>query len=307
MGSSQNTLPRHFGGGPSFFIQFFIAAELDIDDSPDNSPDSPINRLVDWFSNCTQCAVALSGGVDSAVVAAAAQRTLGSAAMAFTAVSPSLAAEERERAQQTAAQIGIRHVELMTDEHLREAYRANNSDRCFHCKSTLYETAKHQFGPSIWLLNGANLDDVGDFRPGMKAASDFGVRSPLLESKIDKAAVREIARAWALEVWDKPASPCLSSRIAYGVEVTPERLAMVEQAERLLNSLGFGPHRVRFHAGDLGRLEIQATDFARLADATLRDQLDRTMKEIGFRFVAVELSQLVSGSLNQLVQLKAQD
>jgi len=284
---------------------------------------SPTERLQEWFSSHAQSshaqsshsqsshsqsghvqyAVALSGGVDSAVVASAAQRVLGDASMAFTAVSPSLAAEERQRAQKTARQIGIRHVEVMTDEHLRAAYRANNSDRCFHCKSTLYETARSQFGESTVLLNGSNLDDLGDFRPGMQAATQFGVQSPLIDCRIDKAGVRGIAQEWDLDVWDKPASPCLSSRIAYGVEVTPERLAMVERAERLLASLEFGPHRVRFHAGELARLEIQANDFSRLVDPKLRNQLDQQLKEIGFRFVSVELTELVSGSLNQLVQL----
>lgn len=264
---------------------------------------SPIDRLLDWFSDTTECAVALSGGVDSAVVAAAAQRTLGEAAIAFTAVSPSLAEDERHRAKETARQIGIRHLEIQTDEHLNEAYRANNSDRCFHCKSTLYAAAQEQLGTSTRLLNGANLDDVGDFRPGMTAARQFGVRSPLLECHIDKAGVREIAKKWGLEVWDKPASPCLSSRVAYGVEVTPERLSMIERAERLLTTLGFGPHRVRFHDGNLARLEIQSTDFGRLVDPEFRDQLHRQMRDIGFRFVAVELAEFVSGSLNQLVQI----
>jgi uncharacterized protein len=265
---------------------------------------SPEKRLLSWFDGVSACAVALSGGVDSAVVASAAQRTLGHAAVAVTAVSPSLAAEERQRARDTAQQIGIRHRELTTDEHLNSAYRQNGPDRCFHCKSTLYQTARDQLGETLLLVNGTNLDDRGDYRPGMKAATDFGVRSPLLECEINKKQVREIAQLWHLEVWDKPASPCLSSRIAYGVEVTPARLAMIEKSERLLREIGFGPHRVRLHAGELARLEIQADDFQRLQDPALRTQLERQLKEIGFRFVAVELSAFRSGSLNQLIELE---
>jgi uncharacterized protein len=260
-------------------------------------------RLLAWFKDVSSCAVALSGGVDSAVVAASAYRAVGDCALAFTAVSPSLAADELAWAERTASHVGIRHVAMPTDEHLREAYRRNGSDRCFHCKSTLYETARLRFGEETWLLNGANLDDLGDFRPGMQAATDFGVRSPLIECQIGKSDVRELAKHWGLEAWDKPASPCLSSRIAYGVEVTPERLAMVEAAECFLRESGFGPHRVRLHSGEMARLEIQPEDFSRLTDATDRGLLDSRLKAIGFRFVAVELASFESGSLNQLIAL----
>lgn len=263
--------------------------------------DQIASRLVNWFAGKSSCGVALSGGVDSAVAAAAAWRALGESAFAFTAVSASLAAEEREWAANTARQIGIRHIELATDELQRADYRANRADRCFHCKTTLYETARQQFGDAVVLANGANLDDVGDFRPGMQAATEHRVDSPLIECEIDKATVRELAQHWQLQVWDKPASPCLSSRIAYGVEVTAERLAMIEQAERCLRRHGFGPHRVRFHAGQLARLELQEPDIARLADGPLRAEIDAELKSLGFRFVCVELSSFVSGSLNQLV------
>ncbi len=273
-----------------------------IENSPENE-NSPEERLLSWFDGVSACAVALSGGVDSAVVATAAQRTLGSGALAVTAVSPSLAAEERQRARDTAEQIGIRHLELTTDEYSKAAYRQNGPDRCFHCKSTLYQTAREQLGDSLLLVNGTNLDDEGDYRPGMQAAVEFGVRSPLLECQFSKERVRQLAKLWHLEVWDKPASPCLSSRIAYGVKVTRERLGMVEQSEQLLRELGFGPHRVRLHAGELARLEIQSDDFQRLLDAEFRDHLDRQLKEIGFRFVAVEMSPFRSGSLNQLIEL----
>ena len=175
-------------------------------------------------------AVALSGGVDSAVVAKAAYLAVGAKAVAFTADSPSVARRDIQAAREVAALIGIRHEILNTSEFEKPAYRANDGTRCYHCKSELYlqvAARLEQFGLAV-VCSGANRDDLGDYRPGLTAAAERGVRHPLIEAGLGKAEVRGVAREWGLPVWDKPASPCLSSRLAPGVEATPERVARVE-------------------------------------------------------------------------------
>ena len=192
------------------------------------------SELLDWLGGCGAVAVAFSGGVDSGVVAKGAQLALGEKAIAITGNSASLARDELEQAKSLARQIAIRHVVIDTDEVANAAYAQNAPDRCYHCKTELYSkilACRDELGFAV-LLNGANADDLGDYRPGMTAAAEQSVRSPLAECGIGKQEVRQLAAAWGLPVWDKPASPCLSSRIAYGEEVTPERLAMVEGAEK---------------------------------------------------------------------------
>lgn len=253
------------------------------------------------------CAVAFSGGVDSAVVAKAAALALGSRAVAVTAVSPSLATEERELARTLARQIGIRHVELPTAELASPAYVQNAPDRCYHCKTELYtKLGQHlaELGVAA-IVNGANADDLGDWRPGMRAAAEHQVHSPLAECGIGKARVRELARYWGLPVWDKPASPCLASRIAYGEEVTPQRLGMIEAAERFLAQRGLGPLRVRYHRGDLARIEVPLEMLPRLCEPALREEVCRELARLGFKFITLDLAGFRSGSLNQLLNLEA--
>jgi uncharacterized protein len=262
-------------------------------------------RLIAAIAPLGSCLVAYSGGVDSAVVAMAAHFALGEGAIAVTGVSASLAAGELEIAQRIATAIGIRHETLATDELSNPDYLKNAPDRCFHCKTELYEQLRKEGERRsiATILNGANADDLGDFRPGMQAASNFAVRSPLAECGLAKGDVRALAWHWGIEVWDKPATPCLSSRIAYGVSVTPERLARIDAAEQALRELGLGVIRVRHHENDLARLEVPLDALARLCEPAIRGPLVARLHELGFRYVTLDLEGFRSGSFKQLVAI----
>ena len=264
------------------------------------------DRLLAMLADYGSCAVAFSGGVDSAVLAKAAQLALGRRAVAVTGVSDSLAEGELEGAETLAKLIGIRHQVIATDEFANADYRRNASDRCFHCKTELY-TRLERLAPELEvavIANGANLDDQGDYRPGMNAAREHAVRSPLLECELTKAEVRGLAAHWGLPVSDKPASPCLSSRVAYGEEVTPRRLAMIDRAEQFLRGMGLGELRVRYHKGDLARIEVPAGELPRLAEPAVRQALVEQLRSLGFKYVTLDLEGFRSGSLNQLVPLE---
>lgn len=250
-------------------------------------------------------AVALSGGVDSAVVAAAARKALGDKAIAFTGDSASVARLEMKHASDMARLVGIRHVVLPTREFETPAYVANDGSRCYHCKSTLYDTAlEHVESWGVdFIASGANLDDLGDYRPGIQAAAERKIRHPLIEAGLNKEHVRALARHFDLPIWDKPASPCLSSRIAPGVEATPERVARVEAAEILLRSLGYTVCRVRVHADELARVELPAESLAGFFSAGHHVLVHAKLLELGFRFVTLDLKGFQSGSLNSLVPL----
>lgn len=262
-------------------------------------------RLLDALRGMGSVAVAFSGGIDSTFVALAAREALGDRAVAVTADSPSVPRAEVDEARQLAGLIGIRHVVVQTDEFADPDYVRNDGSRCYFCKSELYsqiETLLPGLGTDT-VCSGANLDDAGDYRPGLKAAAEHRVRHPLQEAGFTKAEVRELALARGLPTWDKPASPCLSSRLAPGVEVTRERTARVEAAEIYLRSLGFRECRVRLHEGEMARVEVPAEGLARLADPATRDGLVRRLKELGFRYVTLDLEGFRSGSLNELVPL----
>jgi pyridinium-3,5-biscarboxylic acid mononucleotide sulfurtransferase len=251
------------------------------------------------------CAVAFSGGVDSAVVAKAAALALGDRAVAVTGTSASLAAGELESAEEVARLIGIRHEVIATDELASPDYARNAPDRCYHCKTELYSQLERLL-PKLGvqaIVSGANADDLGDYRPGLQAAAEHQIHSPLADCGITKVEVRELAAAWGLPVWDKPATPCLSSRIAYGEAVTPERLSMIDRAEQFLRARGLGNLRVRYHRGDLARIEVPQDDLLRLCDADLRRELTADLRRLGFKFVTLDLEGFRSGSLNQLVQI----
>lgn len=263
------------------------------------------DQLLDLLRSFGSVAVAMSGGIDSAVVAQAAYLSLGEKALAVTAHSPSVAERDRQDAERVARQIGIRHVIVHTAEFDSPAYRANSGDRCYHCKSELYQRLdelRSSWGVA-YLASGANADDLGDYRPGLLAAAEHGVRHPLLELGINKAQVRQLARLWGLDLAEKPASPCLSSRIAPGVAATPERTRRIEQAEEFLRRHGIHDCRVRLHDGELARLEIPAEALAGFTAPAFRAALLARFEELGFRFITLDLAGLRSGSLNTLIDL----
>jgi uncharacterized protein len=241
--------------------------------------------------------VAFSGGVDSSVVAAIAQRALGDRALAVTAVSPAVATGELDGARRVADRIGIAHETVSTDELARPGYRANGRDRCYFCKTELYdvlaELAKDRGYPA--LLSGANADDAGDWRPGLRAAAEHGVRHPLLESGVTKEQVRALARHLELPSANKPATPCLASRIPYGTAVDPATLAQIDRAERAVRALGFPVLRVRHH-GILGRVEIAADDLARALRS--EHEIAQAVKQAGYAHAVVDREPFRSGRLN---------
>jgi uncharacterized protein len=270
------------------------------------SSDRLASRLVAWFAELPSCLIAFSGGVDSAVVAQAAQLALGDQALAVTGVSASLASGELEYAERIAQAIGIRHQHIVTDELHNAEYLQNAPGRCWHCKTELYGQLQALAAQLeiVHLVNGANLDDGDDFRPGMQAASQHQVRSPLAECGLNKAAVRQLAQTWNLEVWDKPATPCLSSRVVYGLEITPQRLARIDAAEQLLRALGLSQVRVRCHQDELARLEVALEDLPKLCQPELRRQITERLRALGFGYVTLDLEGFRSGSFQQLISLE---
>jgi uncharacterized protein len=260
-------------------------------------------QLVHWFSNYSSCVIAFSGGVDSAVVARAAVERLGVHALAVTGVGPAVAKSEIDIATEVARQIRITHQIIATHESELAAYRANDLKRCYHCKSELYGTLSrlaHQRQIEL-VVSGTNFDDLGDYRPGLQAASEFGIKHPLAELGLTKSDVRDLAHHWGLSVAEKPASPCLASRVAYGVEVTPERLKKVESAEAWLAQKGLKEFRVRVHENEMARLELRLEDISQFfQDESFRSEVAHELRRIGFNRVTLDLEGFCSGSLYQL-------
>ncbi len=248
-------------------------------------------------------AVAFSGGVDSTFVAASAFDALGVRAIAVTGVSPSIPASELEEAKQLAAQIGIEHRLLETHEMDRPGYVENSPERCFFCKDELYTLLGEMTLITGFdhVADGANLDDLGDHRPGRRAAADHGVRSPLIEASLSKAEIRELSKERGLPTWDKPAMACLSSRIPYGSPVTIEALDQIEAAEAFLRSLGLRELRVRHH-GQVARIELDEGGMAVLMRAGRRQSVVERFKELGFAYVTLDLAGFRSGSMNEVLK-----
>lgn len=264
------------------------------------------HELLEFIREFPSCAVAFSAGVDSTVVAKAAHVALGDRAVAVTGVSSSLAEGELDEAKRLAELIGIRHMVIDTREFDNPQYVQNSPDRCYHCKNELYQQIQHiapQLDVAV-VFSGANADDLGDYRPGLQAAAEHAVRSPLAECGFTKQDVRRLAAHWELPTWDKPAMPCLASRVAYGEEVWPERLEMIDRAERYLRDHGLGTVRVRYHQGDLARLEVPPDDIQRVCEPDFREPLVQYLKELGFRFVTLDIEGFRSGSLNTLVPIE---
>jgi len=243
--------------------------------------------------------VAYSGGVDSAYLAYEAHQVLGDHMLAVTALSASFSQLDREQAESCAARLAIPHECIAIDELSNSSYRANNPDRCFFCKDELFtrldELARRRGYAAV--AYGVNVDDLGDWRPGQRAAEAHRVLTPLLGAELHKAEIRELARNAGIPVWDRPASPCLASRLAYGVEVTPERLAVVERGEAALRALGFRQFRVRHH-DKLARIEISPDELPRALDPQMTRRFVEIFKELGFTYVTLDLEGYRLGALN---------
>jgi uncharacterized protein len=248
--------------------------------------------------------VAFSGGVDSSYVAYVATSELGrERALCVTGESPSLAARERTETASLAARFGFRHEIIRTEETQDPRYLANAPDRCYFCKNELYTKlaplAAERGLASV--VDGSTTDDLGDYRPGRRATSEHGVRSPLVEVGMSKREVRELSRRAGLPTWDKPASPCLSSRIAYGTPVTIERLQTVESGEEIMRTLGFREFRVRHH-DQLVRLEIAPAELERALSRQIVDELARRFRALGFRYVTLDLHGYRTGAMNEILK-----
>ncbi len=246
-------------------------------------------------------AVAFSGGTDSALLAAASFRQLQDRAVAVTAFSSTLAMEEQQDASRIAAGIGIRHIMLPADEMTEEGFRQNGPDRCFHCKKLrfglLADWAEQNQFP--WIVEGSNVDDVGDFRPGMKAIESMpNVRSPLLEAGFTKSEIRTLSKEWGLPTWDKPSAACLASRVVYGQPISVANLNQIEQAERVVRRFATGQVRVRHH-GMVARIEVEPSQMQKLIDPATAGIVNKELKSIGFPYVALDLSGYRMGSLNE--------
>jgi uncharacterized protein len=249
--------------------------------------------------------VAFSGGVDSAYLACVATDVLGDRALCITAESPSYPARHRDLALRVVREFGLRHEVIRTDELTRPEYRANTEDRCYFCKQELFTqlTALARARGIAHVADGNNADDRGDYRPGRRAAREFGVRSPLDDVNLNKSEIRELAREAGLPVWDAPASACLSSRIPYHQEITTEKLRQIERAEDVLHGLGFRVCRVRHHDA-IARLEIAASEMARALDPDVRETIVRELKAMGYEHVTVDLQGYRAGSLNEGITLR---
>ena len=249
--------------------------------------------------------VAYSGGVDSAFLAWAATQVLGSHALCVTADSPSYPERHRAMAQTIARDFGLRHEFVHTREIENPAYRANAPDRCYHCKHELYThlTALATSRGLAAVADGSNADDRGDYRPGRKAAREFGIISPLDDAGLTKDDIRSLSREAGLPTWDEPASACLSSRIPYYSEVSPEKLHVIERAEDALRSLGFRVLRVRHH-GEVARIELARDEMPRLFNGDVLDRAESAIRALGFKYVAVDLRGYRLGSLNEGLSLR---
>jgi pyridinium-3,5-biscarboxylic acid mononucleotide sulfurtransferase len=260
--------------------------------------EATIDQIVQTIAGFGRVVVAFSGGVDSSLVAALARRALGVDALAVTAVSPALATGELDGARHVAATIGVAHEVITTDEMARAGYRDNGPDRCYHCKSELYDNlvilASSRGFTTV--LSGANADDQGDWRPGLVAAEEHNVRHPLLEARITKDMVRAMAAHLGVPSATKPASPCLASRVPHGTPVDPVLLAQVDRAEQALHALGLGELRVR-HYGDLAKVELNEHDLQKASAMDEQKRISDAVKLAGYRHVAIDLEPFRSGNL----------
>jgi len=249
--------------------------------------------------------VAFSAGVDSTFLLKAAHRAIGAHAVALTASSPTVPPGELNAAKEFAHSLGCRHIVVDSNELANPSFNQNPVNRCFFCKDELYRICRAEadkLGIET-IVDGTNLDDLKDHRPGLKAADEWGVRHPLVEAEMTKDDIRRYSHELDLPTWDKPSSPCLSSRFPYGTEITLDRLQKVGACEIFLKQLNFREFRVRFH-GDLARIEVPQREFDQLLDKTTREAIVKKFKEIGFNYVSLDLQGFRSGSLNETLPKK---
>ncbi len=263
--------------------------------------DEKYNQLIKYIKTLGKVVIAYSGGVDSTLLLKVAVDTLGTDnVLACLGVSPSLGQSQKQTALEMADGIGATVKEVIIHELDDENYSQNKADRCFHCKSHLYgllcKIAKQQDNKHV--LCGSNFDDMDDFRPGNRAAKVFGVKAPLMEAKLTKAEIRALSKKLGLKTFEMPASPCLASRISYGLNITAEKLDQVDQAEDFIKSLGFSEFRVRHH-GDIARIEVKEEQIEKLSAEPVRGKIVEKLKELGFKYISLDMQGFRSGSLNE--------
>src|SRR5579862_2287570 len=272
---------------------------------PDQAAIAKERRLIESLRSLDSLLVAFSGGADSAYLAWAAHAALGACALSGTALSSSFSRHDRERAEGFVRESGIRHEFIETHEFENPLYVANNADRCYHCKDELFDRMKALAKSRDFhaIAYGINADDTHDFRPGHRAAHEHRVLAPLLDAALSKSEIRSLSQRAGLSTWDRPASACLSSRVPYGTEVTPELMDKIDRAESALRDLGFRQFRVRAH-GELARIELAQDELSRGLEPAMTRQILAGVKQAGFPIVTIDLEGYRQGSLNSLLKIK---